>query len=64
MSTKSRESLYGSDIRMSAERAAEARKKADQLACVAWNMRMLGWRFGLPRFPPLDPPSTWWPGER
>jgi hypothetical protein len=29
---------------MSAERAAEARKKADQLACVAWNMRMLGYK--------------------
>jgi hypothetical protein len=44
MSTKSRESLYGHDIKMSAERAAEARKKADQLACVAWNMRMLGYK--------------------
>ena len=35
MSTKSREYLDGSDIRIAAERAAEARKKADQLACVA-----------------------------
>ena len=44
MSTKSREYLDGSDIRIAAERAAEVRKKADQLACVAWNMRMLGYK--------------------
>jgi hypothetical protein len=44
VSTKSRESLYGNDIKMSAERAAEARKNADQLACVAWNKRMLGYK--------------------
>jgi hypothetical protein len=44
MSTKSREYLYGSDIRISAERAAEARKTADQLACVGWNKRMLGYK--------------------
>jgi hypothetical protein len=29
-------------VRHSAERAAEARKEADRLACVAWNQRMLG----------------------
>ena len=42
MSTKSREHIYGSSIRAIAERAAEARKEADKLACEAWNMRMLG----------------------
>src|ERR1700728_958425 len=44
MSTKSREHLYGTTIRMSAERAKEARKVADRLACEAWNYRMLGYK--------------------
>ena len=44
MSTKSRESIYGTTIRMSAERAKEARKEADRLACEAWNYRMFGYR--------------------
>jgi hypothetical protein len=44
MSTKSRESIYGTTIRMSAERAKEARKEADRLACEAWNHRMLGYK--------------------
>jgi hypothetical protein len=44
MGTKSRESIYGSSIRHSAERATEARKEADRLACVAWNQRMLGYK--------------------
>jgi hypothetical protein len=44
MGTKSREAIYGSSIRASAERAAEARKQADRLACEAWNQRMLGFR--------------------
>ena len=44
MSTKSRESIYGTTIRMSAERANEARKEADRLACEAWNYRMLGYK--------------------
>jgi hypothetical protein len=44
MGTKSRESIYGSSIRASAERAREARKEADRLACKAWNDRMLGCR--------------------
>ena len=44
MTTKSRERLYGSSIRASAERAREARKKADLLACEAWNQRMLGYQ--------------------
>ena len=44
VSTKSRESIYGSSIRASAERAAEARKVADRLAVKAWNDRMLGYQ--------------------
>jgi hypothetical protein len=40
----SRETIYGGSIRASAERAAEARKEADRLACVAWNQRMLGFQ--------------------
>jgi hypothetical protein len=35
---------YGSSIRASAERAAEARKEADKVACEAWNQRMLGYK--------------------
>jgi hypothetical protein len=44
MGTKSREYLYGSSIRYSAERAKEARKVADRLAVKAWNDRMLGYQ--------------------
>src|SRR3954452_22206702 len=44
MGSKSRERIYGSSIRASAERAHEARKKADLLACEAWNQRMLGYQ--------------------
>ena len=44
MTTKSREYIYGSSIRAKAERAAEARKEADKLACEAWNMRLLGYQ--------------------
>jgi hypothetical protein len=44
MGTISRERLYGASIRASAERAKEARKKADLLACEAWNQRMLGYQ--------------------
>jgi hypothetical protein len=44
MSTKSRERIYGSSIRASAERARHARKEADRLACKAWNDRMLGYQ--------------------
>jgi hypothetical protein len=36
MGTKCRESI--------AERAKEARKEADRLACEAWNQRMLGYK--------------------
>src|SRR5260370_21947469 len=42
MGTKSRETIYGSSIRASAERAKAARKEADRLGCMAWNKRMLG----------------------
>lgn len=44
MSTKSRQYLFGTQIKMSAERAREARKEADKLACEAWNCRMLGYK--------------------
>lgn len=44
MSTKSRERIYGSSIRAPAERARHARKKADVLACVAWNQRLPGYK--------------------
>jgi hypothetical protein len=42
MATKSRESIYGASVRAAAEQAAEAHRKADRLACEAWNKRMLG----------------------
>src|SRR3984957_16663878 len=54
MSTKSRESIYGTAIRMSAERANEARKEADRLACEAWNYRMLGYKGPAQPSPTLD----------
>jgi hypothetical protein len=44
MGTKSRETIYGSSVRASAGRAAEARKQADRLAVEAWNGRMLGFQ--------------------
>ena len=44
MGTKSRETIYGASVRAAAERAAEARKEADRLACEAWNKRMLGFK--------------------
>ncbi|MDP3078468.1 hypothetical protein [Bradyrhizobium sp.] len=44
MGTRSRESIYGSSVRASAERAREARRVADRLACEAWTKRMLGFR--------------------
>lgn len=44
MGTKSRNRLYGSSVRMAAQRAAEARKAADRLACDAWNKRMLAFK--------------------
>jgi hypothetical protein len=53
MSTKSREYLFGATVRMSAQRAAEARKEADKLACIAWNTRMLGFKGPAPPSPTL-----------
>jgi hypothetical protein len=50
--SKSRETIYGASIRAAAERATEARKEADRLACESWNKRMLGFegpRSHLPR---------------
>src|SRR6201995_2928440 len=44
MSTKSREYLFGATVRMAAQRAREARKEADKLACEAWNKRMIGFK--------------------
>ena len=44
MGTKSRETIYGASIRAAAERATEARKEADRLACEAWNKRMLSFQ--------------------
>ena len=44
MGTKSRDYIYGSTILATAERAKEARKEADRLACEAWNYRMLGYK--------------------
>jgi hypothetical protein len=44
MTTKSRDKLFGSTVRASAERAAAARKEADKLACEAWNNRMLAFK--------------------
>ena len=79
MGTKSREAIYGASIRAAAEQAAETRKKADRLACDAWNKRMFGFQGPAQPSPALgdainagcggkisasDPPSTWWPGER
>ena len=44
MGTKSRETIYGASVRTAAERAAEARREADKLACEAWNKRMLAFQ--------------------
>jgi hypothetical protein len=44
MTTKSGESIYSASVRAAAGQAAEVRKKADRLACIAWNMRMRGFQ--------------------
>jgi hypothetical protein len=44
MGTKSRETIYGASVRAAAERAAEAHKQADRLACEAWNKCMLAFQ--------------------
>lgn len=53
MVRKSRETFYGGSVRASAERAAEARKVADRLACESWNKRMLGFQGPVQPSPPL-----------
>jgi hypothetical protein len=55
---RSRESIYGASIRASAERAKEARKQADRLACEAWNKRMLGFQGPAQPSPPWVMLST------
>jgi hypothetical protein len=52
MSTKSRNRIYGSSVRISGRRTSAARRRADKLACEAWNKRMLGFR-GLQPSPTL-----------
>jgi hypothetical protein len=54
MGTKSRETIYGASVRAAAERAAEARKDADRLACEAWNKRMLGFQGPAPKYAAID----------
>ncbi|MGX9430299.1 MULTISPECIES: hypothetical protein [Bradyrhizobium] len=44
MGTKSRETIFGAPVRAAAEQAAEARQRADRLACEAWNKRMLAFQ--------------------
>jgi hypothetical protein len=44
MGTKSRDRLYGTSVRIAAERAVDARGDADQLACEAWTKRMLAFK--------------------
>ena len=44
MTTKSQHSIYGASVRAATERAKEARKEADRLACEARNRRRLGFR--------------------
>lgn len=41
MGTKSREYLFGATVRILAERARDMRRDADDMACQAWNARML-----------------------
>jgi hypothetical protein len=54
MGTKSRETIYGSSIRASAERAAEARKEADKLACEKPGTSAFGYRGPAQPSPTLD----------
>jgi len=44
MGTKSSETIYGASVRAAAEEAARARRAADEIACRAWNKRMLGFQ--------------------
>jgi hypothetical protein len=51
--TKSRQYIYGSSIKASAEAAGDARRQANELACVAWNQRMLGYKGPAQTLPTL-----------
>ena len=44
MGTKSRDRLYGTSVRIAAQRVTEARREADKLACDAWTKRMLAFK--------------------
>ena len=44
MGTKSRDRLYGTSVHIADQRAAEARREADALACDAWTKRMLAFK--------------------
>ena len=44
MGTKSRESIFCTEVRAEAERAKIARREADKLACAAWTKRMLAFK--------------------
>ena len=44
MGTKSRDRLYGTSVRIAAQRAAEERCEADKRACEAWTKRMLAFK--------------------
>jgi len=44
MGIESRERLCGTSVRIAAERAADARREADKLACDAWTKRMLAFK--------------------
>jgi hypothetical protein len=51
MGTKSMETIYGASVRAAAEEAARAGRTADEIACPAWNMRMLGFQGPAPTLP-------------
>ena len=51
MRTKSSDRLYGTSVRIAAERAAEARREADKLACDAWTKRMLAFKRAALAYP-------------
>lgn len=44
MGSESRETIYGGSVRAAVERATDARKQADRLACEAWTKRMLAFQ--------------------
>jgi hypothetical protein len=50
--------IYGASVRASAKRAPEARRTADQLACEAWNKRMLAFQGPLQQLKGRPPISS------